>query len=190
MTQRLPPFSEIDEAASLAREIAVLGVSTRRTSRPPPASARARAVPPPAPDRLPPLPPRPAATGSYRSDRLGSLLAGMCHRGGFAAALLADRGGLALVGHNSAPNADRAAAFASIVGEAITRAETLLSVPQANNLALDINLQQKIVIHRFPAAGEEFLLMVTCDQDVDVRAETEATVEHLARELAPALEAG
>lgn len=204
---KTPASSELEVAAALLAELREAGLllTSRRPALAAASSAAAAAVtasPPPAPG-----PPRPAALPSrppevavrslpsaapapaggpplYRADRIRQLLANLCKRGGFSAAMLADRSGLALAEFNSPFELDSLAAFASVAGEALEQAGKLLGKRDANNLSLDINYVEKIVVRRFLLAQQPAFLLLVCPQSIDERSEVELSIDLIVAVLA------
>ncbi len=93
---------------------------------------------------------------------------------------MADASGLPLAAVNSPVAAERVAAFTSVLGESMSKAEQLLGEQAANNLSLDINYTDKLVLRQFPVDGVPFFLAVICPQDVDERGEIELTLDQVA----------
>jgi predicted regulator of Ras-like GTPase activity (Roadblock/LC7/MglB family) len=178
-------FSELDEAGALARDLMSRSAPPPRPSVPPPVVRPAEPLTPKVkPPRPPPPRPVPVEAAHFRGDRLTSALEGMCLRAGFEGAVMADQDGLALAAYNSPMDADRLAAFTSVLARALEGAGSMLDQRDANNLSLDINYSSKVVLKRFEARGRRTFLLVVCGQDVDERSEVEATVEQLSSLLA------
>lgn len=140
---------------------------------------------------LPPVPVPVPATGTvaaevnplsqmhYRGDRLEYILSSMSKRGGLIGAVVADAKGLPLSDYNSPVGGDILAAFTSVLGSALERAATLLGESGAELISMDINYTDKIVLRRFPVAGEQYFLLVICPQDLDERTEVELSIEQI-----------
>lgn len=119
------------------------------------------------------------STGTFRADRLESVLVSMCHRGGFAGAVLADDSGLPLAVHNSPVGVESLAAFTSILGDALEKAGSFLGQHEAQYLSMDINYEDKAVLRRFSVGNLDLFLMLLCQQGVDERSEVEVSVSQL-----------
>ena len=116
----------------------------------------------------------------YRSERLQQALAGLCRRGGFSGAVLADESGLPLAEHQSPVGAELVAAFTTVLTFAAEKAGSLLSQHQANHMTLDINYTDKAVLRRFEVRGAPYCLVAICPQTADARGEIEVSIDTLA----------
>lgn len=121
----------------------------------------------------------PLPTMIYRGDRLEYILSSMCKRGGLIGAVVADAKGLPLSDFNSPVGGEILAAFTSVLGSALERAATLLGESGAEVISMDINYTDKIVLRRFPVAGEHYFLLVICPQTLDERTEIELSIEQI-----------
>ncbi len=140
-------------------------------------------------DRTPEQPPgmagpdpssvEPEAIAGFRDDRLESELVGMCQRGRFSGAVVADTLGLPLAVHNSPVKTESIAVFTSILGDALAKAGRFLGQTGAENIAMNINDKDKVVVRRFSAAGLDLFLMVLCAQSIDERRELEVTIARI-----------
>ncbi len=110
-------------------------------------------------------------------------LSGMCKRGGFHGAVIADLDGLPIAVFNSPVNEDILAAYSTILGESLEKAASLLNQPDANNLSLDINILDKIVLRKFTPDKTSYYLMVISPQNIDERAEVEIAISQVSRLL-------
>lgn len=115
----------------------------------------------------------------FRGDQLENILYGMCKRGGFSCAVVADRQGLTLGGYNSPVDMEILAAFTTVLGEAIGKAGRFLDQHEANNISLDINYADKAVVRQFTLAGSPFFIMIICPQNVDERSEIELSLDQI-----------
>jgi len=167
--------SELTEAASLLAEL--MPVSSERTTlvdlskktsiRPNPVDTPAKQLSSPSTSLIPTL----------RSDRLEDLLRAMCLRGGFIGAVIADQDGLPLAEYESPVEPDKIAAFTTVLGESLARAEDFLNETGANNISMDINYTDKVVLRRFYEKGLSYHLLVICPQNIDERSEMELSQE-------------
>lgn len=120
-----------------------------------------------------------AADQSFRGDLLENVLYGMCQRGGFQGAAVADEQGLALAIYNSPVEGDVLAAFTTVLGEAIGKAGRFLEEHDANNISLDINFTDKAVVRQFVVGERTFFILVICGQEIDERSEIELSIEQI-----------
>lgn len=129
---------------------------------------------------LPSPPPRvDEIEGEFRGDRLENVLFAMCRRGGFSGAVVSDSTGLPLAAYNSPVDSERIAAFASVLGHAMGKAEEFLEQRGAEYISMDINYEDKIVVRRFGLGKIEMFLLVLCSQAMDERAEVEMSIEQI-----------
>lgn len=110
-------------------------------------------------------------------------LSGMCRRGGFHGAVIADLDGLPVAVFNSPVNEAIMAAYSSILGESLEKAASLLNQPDANNISLDINILDKIVLRKFIPDKIPYYLMVISPQNIDERAEIEIVINQVSQIL-------
>lgn len=115
----------------------------------------------------------------FRGDKLENVLYGMCRRGGFQGAVVADEQGLALAIYNSPVEGDVLAAFTTVLGEAIEKAGRFLEQYDANNISLDINFVDKAVVRKFSVGNNSFYILVICEQEIDERSEIELSIEQV-----------
>ena len=108
-------------------------------------------------------------------------LSGMCKRGGFHGAVIADLDGLPVAVFNSPVNEDILAAYTTILGESLEKAASFLNQPDANNISIDINILDKIVLRKFTPENTSFYLMVISPQDIDGRAEVELAINQISQ---------
>lgn len=117
--------------------------------------------------------------GEFRGDRLENVLMAMCRRGGFSGAVVSDDTGLPLAVHNSPVDNERIAAFTSVLGDALAKAERFLEQHGAEYISMDINYEDKVVVRRFFYGEMEMYLMVLCAQTLDERAEVQMSIEQI-----------
>ncbi|MBU1232975.1 MAG: hypothetical protein KKD01_16730 [Proteobacteria bacterium] len=115
----------------------------------------------------------------FRGDQLENVLYGMCQRGGFQGAAVADEQGLALAIYNSPVEGDVLAAFTTVLGEAIGKAGRFLEQHDANNISLDINFIDKAVVRQFSLGDNSFYILVICGQEIDERSEIELSIKQV-----------
>lgn len=115
----------------------------------------------------------------FRGDQLENILYGMCKRGGFSCAVVADQQGLALGAYNSPVDMEILAAFTTVLGEAISNAGRFLDQHAANNISLDINYADKAVVRQFTLAENPYFIMIICPQNIDERSEVELSLDQI-----------
>jgi hypothetical protein len=115
----------------------------------------------------------------FRGDQLENILYGMCKRGGFSSAMVADRQGLTLGVYNSPVEMEILAAFTTVLGEAISKAGRFLDQHEANNISLDINYADKTVVRQFNLAEDPYYILIICPQNVDERNEVELSLKQI-----------
>lgn len=141
------------------------------------APAPMRAMPEPAAGR------RETGEVLFLGDEIADILRGMCRRGGFAGAVLADASGLPLADFNCPVDPDAVAACSSVLGDAMRQAGRLLRQNEANNISMDINYVDKVALRRFELFGAPYYVMVICPQHVDERSEVEVSIDRLVEVL-------
>ncbi len=110
-------------------------------------------------------------------------LSGMCKRGGFHGAVLADFDGLPISAFNSPVSDEILAVYSSILGESIEKAASMLDQPYANNISLDINTMDKIILRKFTPKKTSYFLLIVSPQNIDERAEIEITINQVSQIL-------
>lgn len=170
---------EVQKMMRILRGLA--GVPEARPARggsPPPA------VPVPRPPAaLPPSSPPPAAAleaaPRFREAQLERVLGGMCERGGFQWAVIADASGLPLAGYESPLGGERVAVAASVLGDALARVAGLLGQGRASSISLDVDDSDKVVVRQFRVGAAAFNLLVLCPRDVDQRSHLEVALSQV-----------
>lgn len=117
------------------------------------------------------------------SDLLERSLSGMCKRGGFHGAVIADLDGLPIAVFNSPVNEDILAAYTTILGESLEKAASFLNQPDANNISIDINILDKMVLRKFTPYKTSYYMMVISPQNIDERAEVEIVINQISQIL-------
>lgn len=120
---------------------------------------------------------------SVYTNPLERSLSGMCKRGGFHGAVIADLDGLPIAVFNSPVNDEVLAAYTTILGESLEKAASFLNQPDANNISIDINILDKIVLRKFTPEKTPYYLMVISPQDIDGRAEVELVINQISQIL-------
>ncbi len=108
----------------------------------------------------------------FFTDRLRDL----CEKNGYNGALLADEMGLPLTSFNCPMDADALAAYTSVLGDTLEKAESVLEQEDANNISLEINESDRLVLHRFKALNSTYFLLVLCPRAASVPGSIEDTV--------------
>ena len=116
-------------------------------------------------------------------DRITGILQELCQNCECRGAVLADEMGLPLAGHQSPFGVDALATYGSVLGEALASAGNILKVPEANNILLDISEEEKLVLHRFPIAENDYYLLVICPQEAQVLGEMGYAADRIVAEL-------
>jgi len=166
---RLLDSSEMKEAARLFADL---------MARPPAATAISQA-PPPARAAARPALSEELKGMAFRGDKLEHVLAGMCLRGGFTGAAVADGGGLPLAVFQSPLEEDKLAAFTSVLGGAMEKAAMVLGHGGADGISMDIDYADKLAMRRFLIDNNPYFILVICPQLVDERGEIEVSVLQL-----------
>lgn len=104
-------------------------------------------------------------------DEIKDALKEMCESVGFYGAVVADEMGFPLADYSSPIGIDALAACSSLLGEALVKAGSIIEMSDVNNMAMDINAEDKLVLHRFAILEEWYFLVVVCPQDVDALGE-------------------
>lgn len=110
-------------------------------------------------------------------------LSGMCKRGGFHGAVIADLDGLPIAVFNSPVNEEILAAYTTILGESLEKAASFLNQPDANNISIDINILDKMVLRKFTPDKISYYLMIISPQNIDGRAEVELVINQISQIL-------
>jgi len=118
-----------------------------------------------------------------QADHISLILRDLCVNGGCRGAVIADEMGLPLAEHQSPFGVDALATYASMLGETLVNADNILLIPEANNLVMDINEEEKLVMRRFSILGGFYFLIVVCPQETEVLGEVGYAVDRIAAEL-------
>ncbi len=118
-----------------------------------------------------------------KGDHISEILRGLCANGGCRGAVIADEMGLPLAEYQSPFGVDALATYASMLGETLGNADNILMIPEANNLAMDINEDEKLVMRRFSIMGSYYFLIVVCPQETEVLGEVGYAADRIAAEL-------
>lgn len=100
--------------------------------------------------------------GQPENDLYSNLLKDLCAKNDYYGAVIADEMGLPLASYNCPINTDALAAFTSVLGDCLIKAENILELDDANNIFLEINETDRIALHRFSALNSSYFLLVIC----------------------------
>jgi len=125
----------------------------------------------------------PAAALSSEEDRdeghkdlYSRLLRELCEESDYHGAVIADEMGFPLSDYNCPIGTESLAAFTSVLGDALEKAETILEQEEANNISLEINENDKIALRRFQALNNTYYLLVVCPQAAAFPGMSELTI--------------
>ena len=116
-------------------------------------------------------------------DRITAILRDLCNNCGCRGAVVADEMGLPLAEHQCPFGVDSLSTYGSVLGEALASAVNILKVPEANNIVMDINEDEKLVLHRFPLLDSNYYLLTICPQEADILGELSYAADRIAAEL-------
>lgn len=97
-------------------------------------------------------------------DMYAGLLKELCDKSDYHGAVLADEMGFPLASYNSPISTETLAAFTSVLGDSLAKAESILEQEDANNISLEINESDKLALRRFNALNSTYFLLVVCPQ--------------------------
>lgn len=119
------------------------------------------------------------AEAGLHSDLYEDILGSMCSKGNSYGAVVADKMGLPLASYQSPLSVDSLAAYTTVLGDSIDKANVILDQPNANNISLDINDTDKFVMRKFRVLDNTYYLLVVCPQVSDVLGEMELAVSRI-----------
>jgi hypothetical protein len=119
------------------------------------------------------------AEPGLHSDLYEDILGSMCSKGNSYGAVVADKMGLPLASYQSPLSVDSLAAYTTVLGDSIDKANVILDQPNANNISLDINDTDKFVMRKFRVLDNTYYLLVVCPQVSDVLGEMELAVSRI-----------
>ncbi|MDF1577576.1 MAG: ParA family protein [Desulfobulbales bacterium] len=117
-------------------------------------------------------------------DEIKEILRAMCENGGFYGAVVADEMGFPLADYSSPIGVDALATCSSLLGEALVKAGTIIEMSDVNNLMMDINREDKLVLHRFSLLDESYVLVAICAQEVEALGEIGLATARIIKSLA------
>jgi len=118
-----------------------------------------------------------------KKDLYTDLLRELCEKSDYYGAVIADEMGFPLTDYNCPLGTDSLAAFTSVLGDALEKAESILDQEDANNITLDINESDKIALRRFQALNSTYFLLVVCPQAAVFPGMVELTIADIVAEL-------
>lgn len=116
-------------------------------------------------------------------DEITGALKEMCENAGFYGAVVADEMGFPLADYNSPLGVDALATCSSLLGEAFVKAGSIIEMSEVNNMVLDINEEEKMVLHRFAILAEWYFLVAIGPQEVDAIGEVTLAAARIANSL-------
>jgi len=116
-------------------------------------------------------------------DRVGAILRDLCINSSCRGAVVADQMGLPLAEYHAPFGVDALATYASMLGESLVDADNILMIPEANNMVMDINEDEKMVMRRFAIMGSYYFLLAVCPQDTELLGEIGYAADRIAAEL-------
>jgi chromosome partitioning protein len=116
-------------------------------------------------------------------DEIKEALKEMCDGAGFYGAVVADEMGFPLADYSSPIGVDALATCSSLLAEALVKAGSIIEMADINNLLVDINEDDKLVLHRFSILNEDYVLVAVCPQEVDALGEIGLTAARIVNAL-------
>ncbi|MDH3346662.1 MAG: ParA family protein [Desulfobulbaceae bacterium] len=115
--------------------------------------------------------------------KLDTIISGMCERNNFHGAVVADEMGFPLVDYKSPISSDALAAFTSVLEDTLQKAGSILELPEANNISMDINENDKLLLRKFEVLNSTYYLLTLCPLEVEPLGEMEVAVAAIRIEL-------
>lgn len=112
-----------------------------------------------------------------------NLLKELCEESDYYGAVLADEMGFPITDYNCPIGVEALAAFTSILGDSLEKAESILEQADANNITLEINEFDKIALRRFNALNSTYFLLVICPQAAVFPGRIELTISEITAKL-------
>ena len=125
----------------------------------------------------------PDGTAVKHVDKIKEALEELCISGGFYGAVVADVMGFSLADYHSPLDVDSLATYSSLLGEALAKAGSIIDMPEANNLIMDINSTDKMLLHRFSILDDQYSLVAVCPQEVEAIGEVSLAATRIAGAL-------
>ncbi len=119
----------------------------------------------------------------FEDDLYTNLLKELCEKSDYYGAVLADEMGFPLADYNCPINTDALAAFTSVLGDSLEKAESILEQEDPNNLTLEINESDKVALRRFNALNSTYFLLAVCPQAAVFPGLVELTISEIIAKL-------
>jgi chromosome partitioning protein len=116
-------------------------------------------------------------------DFYSNLLKELCEKSEYYGAVVADEMGFPLSAYNCPGSIDTLAAFTSVLGDSLAKAENILELEGANNITLEINESDKVALRRFNALNSTYFLLVLCPQAAVFPGLVELTISEIITKL-------
>ncbi len=124
-----------------------------------------------------------SAGEKFEDDFYTGLLKELCEKSDYYGAVLADEMGFPLADYNCPIGTDALAAFTSVLGDSLEKAESILEQEDANNITLEINESDKVALRRFNALNSTYFLLVICPQAAVFPGLVEPTISEIITKL-------
>ena len=118
-------------------------------------------------------------SGEY-VDKIREVLADLCSNGGFYGAIVADDMGFSLADYQSPLAVDALSTYSSLLSETLSKAGSIIEMPEANNLVMDINENDKMLLHRFVILDDLYCLVAICSQENEALGEISLAATRIA----------
>lgn len=112
-----------------------------------------------------------------------NLLKDLCEKSDYQSAIIADEMGYPIAEYRCPIDPETLAAFTSVLGDCINKAERLMKFEDANNISLEINESDKIALRRFTALNKTYYILVICSQAAIFPGLTEQAVADIVAKL-------
>lgn len=119
----------------------------------------------------------------FRGSELNEILKEMCEKNHFHGAVVADEMGFPLADHQSPLSTDALAAFTSVLGDSLEKANSILDVQNANNISMDISENDKLSLRKFEVLNSTYFLITVCPLEVEPLGVMEVAVSRISTEL-------
>jgi len=91
-----------------------------------------------------------------------NILKELCEKSDYYGAVIADEMGFPLADYNCPISTEALAAFTSVLGDSLEKAESILEQENANNITLEINETDKVALRSFNALNSTYFLLIIC----------------------------
>ena len=121
--------------------------------------------------------------GKKLEDFYSNLLKNLCEKSDYQGAVIADEMGFPIADYRCPIDPEMLAAFTSVLGDCLNKAEGILEFEDANNISLEINDSDKIALRRFTALNSTYFLLVICSQAAVFPGLTEPAISEIVAQL-------